>query len=231
MVATRVLTFRWSLLCALCHLKFVTYLSKNIICKVTCHIAKLTTVELKNLSDERVLHQFKQHQDHSAFSVLVERHRRYIVKRCYAHLRDEDDAEDVAQEVLIRLFTRAETYDSSAPFMPWLNTIIRNRCVDHINGDKRDLHQEISQKIEEMVEEAYDTDEVEKPTVEILEELLEQVGGDEKLLIWLKYRQGWTTQEIQQALSLKENTVKSKLKRSREKLQKLFADYRDSQAA
>ena len=188
-------------------------------------------MKLQELSDENVLHLFKQQQHPSAFSELVSRHRPYIVRRCYGYLKDEEDAQDVTQEVLIRLLTKSETYRSDAPFMPWLNTIIRNRCIDHLNQDKEALHQEISRKIEETIEEAYDTDEVDKPTVEILEELLEQVGGEEKLLLLLKYRQGWSVQDIQRSLDLNENTVKSKLKRSREKLRKLFANYRDDQAA
>ncbi len=186
-------------------------------------------MELQKLSDEKLLHLFKQQQHPSVFSELVRRHRPYIVTRCYGILKDKDDAQDVAQEVLIRLFTRSETYHSNAPFMPWLNIIIRNRCVDHLNGDKQDLHQEISRKIEETIEEEYDTDEVAKPTIEVLKELLEQVRGEEKLLICLKYRQGWSNKEIQQSLHLNENTVKSKIKRSCKKLQKLFLVYRDNQ--
>ncbi|MGB3852657.1 MAG: RNA polymerase sigma factor [Tunicatimonas sp.] len=188
-------------------------------------------MELNQLPDERLLGLFQQQQDHIIFSELVNRHRPYVVKRCFYYLKDQDDAQDVAQEVLIRLLTKSETYRSDAPFMPWLNTIIRNRCVDHLNQDKKELHQEISRKIEETIEEAYDTDEVDKPTVEILEELLEQVDGEEKLLLLLKYRQGWSVQDIQRSLSLNENTVKSKLKRSREKLRKLLTDYRNDQAS
>ena len=43
-------------------------------------------MELRKLSNERVLHLFKQQQDHATFSELVNRHRSYIVKHCYRYL-------------------------------------------------------------------------------------------------------------------------------------------------
>ena len=182
-------------------------------------------MKLQELSDEKVLHIFSQQKDPVIFEELVRCHQKRIVSRCYSYLKNRDDAQDVAQEVLIRLFTKADNYNSDAPFDPWLNTIIRNRCMDHIRQDKRELHEEVSRKIEESLLEDYDTEEVLKPTLEVLEELLEQVTSEEKLILFLKYRRKWSIQAIAQSLNVNENTVKSKIKRSWEKLQRLFLTY------
>ena len=66
-------------------------------------------------------------------------------------------------------------------------------------------------------------------TVEILEELLGQVSGEEKLLLLLKYEQGWSIQSIQQSMQLSESAVKVRLYRTREKLQKLLNQYKNRQ--
>lgn len=114
------------------------------------------------------------------------------------------------------------------PFKPWLNQIISNRCVDHIKQDKKELHQEISKKIADTIEEEIDAESVNRPTVEILEELMEKISGRNKLILTLKYKQHWSIKEIAQTLNLNENTVKSHLKRAREELQKLLDRYADS---
>jgi DNA-directed RNA polymerase specialized sigma24 family protein len=54
------------------------------------------------------------------------------------------------------------------------------------------------------------------------------MSGEDKLLLVLKYQQRWSVQAIQQLLNLNENTIKSRLKRNREKLQQLLAQYSES---
>ena len=179
-------------------------------------------------SDEELLRQFQQNQDPSLFSELVRRYTAHILKRCQQHLKNKEDAQDVSQEVLLRLLTKAHTYQAHLPFRPWLHQIIHNRCIDHIQQNKRRMHQEISSRISDTIEEIEDTEAVIRPTTEILEELLERISGEDKLLLVLKYQQRWSVQDIQQVLNLKENTIKSRLKRNREKLQQLMAQYSET---
>ena len=132
--------------------------------------------------------------------------------------------------MFLRLFTKSHTYKPDLPFKPWLNRIISNRCIDHLKQDKTELHQEISSKIADTLEEEIDTELANRPTTEILEELLERISGQDKLILTLKYKQHWSIKEIARALNLNENTVKSRLKRAREELQKLLAQYSNASA-
>ena len=185
-------------------------------------------MDLSTLPDEELFSQFKQDRSPDYFAELFRRHEPHVVDKCYRHLKDRDDAQDVSQEVFLRLFTKSHTYQAHLPFKPWLNRIISNRCKDHIKQDKTGLHQEISRKIADTLEEEIDTESVKRPTVEILEELLDKISGRNKLILTLKYKQHWSIKEIAQTLSLSENTVKSYLKRAREELQKLLDHYSDS---
>ena len=177
------------------------------------------------LSDEELLEEFKQNNDPKSFAELVRRHEVKIVERCYQRLKNREDAQDVSQEVFLRLLTKSHTFRAGLPFEPWLNTIINNRCRDHVKQDKAELHEEISNKIVDTLEEEIDTEEVDRPTVEILQKLLEQVSGEAKLILLLKYEQGWSIKTIQESLGLEESAVKQRLKRSRDKLRKLLDQY------
>lgn len=185
-------------------------------------------MDITTYSDEELLRQFQQNQDPSLFSELVRRYNSHILKKCQQHLKNKEDAQDVSQEVLLRLLTKAHTYQTHLPFRPWLHQIIHNRCMDHLQQNKQRVHQEISSKIVDTVEEIEDTEAVMRPTTEILEELLEKINGEDKLLLVLKYQQRWSVQTIQQVLDLNENTIKSRLKRNREKLQQLLIQYSDT---
>lgn len=182
-------------------------------------------MDLVTLSDEELLCEFKQYHSDKVFTELVRRHEPQVVRQCYRRLKSWDDAHDVAQEVFLRLFTKAHTYRSELPFGPWLSTIVNNRCRDHLRQDKAALHEEISGKILDTLEEEIDTEEVSRLTVEILQELLDQVSGEAKLILLLKYEQGWSVQAIHRSLSISEDAVKQRLKRSREKLKKLLDNY------
>ena len=68
------------------------------------------------------------------------------------------------------------------------------------------------------------------PTVELLEALMEKMSGQGKLVLLLKYYQGWSIKEIQRSLEVSESTVKMRLARSREKIQHLFNEHYRNQA-
>ncbi len=171
-------------------------------------------------SDEELLDTFKKTQNHHVFSEITRRYEQHVFKKCYSYLKDEDDLRDVSQEVFVRIFSRVNTYRTGAPVKPWLNTIVHNRCIDHIKQDKKAFHQEMSSKIVNTIVEELDVEEVNHPTTEILQEFLGKISGEEKLIFSLKYEQGWSIKAIAQYLKLNENTVKSRLKRTRREIAK-----------
>lgn len=181
-----------------------------------------THKEIATLSDEALARHFQQTTDSVLYTKLVTRHQAHIQKSCYRWLKNREDAQDVSQEVLLRVYTQIGTYRHEAPFSAWLRTIIRNRCVDHLRRDKKRMHQEISQKITENLAEELNTDGLETPLEEKLAGWLERFSGQEKTLLVLKYCGNWSYREIQQALGLTEGAAKIKLSRTKAKLQKLL---------
>jgi RNA polymerase sigma-70 factor, ECF subfamily len=68
--------------------------------------------------------------DESAFSELVERHRRELQVHCYRMLGSLDDAEDLTQETVLRAWRRRETFEGRSSFRAWLYRIATNACLD-----------------------------------------------------------------------------------------------------
>src|SRR5271169_411547 len=72
------------------------------------------------------------HGDIDAFEQLVQKYKHPIVNVIYRMLHDMDEAEDLAQNVFIRVFQSAGRYEVSAKFSTWIFTIARRLCLNEI---------------------------------------------------------------------------------------------------
>jgi RNA polymerase sigma-70 factor (ECF subfamily) len=70
--------------------------------------------------------------DDAAFAQLVEVYQRPVFNLCYRMLADPAEAEDAAQETLIRAYTRLATYDPNRKFSSWLLSIASHYCIDQL---------------------------------------------------------------------------------------------------
>ena len=77
--------------------------------------------------------------DNAAWEELVRQYHRRIYSICYRFTGSGDEAEDLTQDVFIRVYRTLGSYDSSrANFMTWVSTLTRNLLVDHFRKSKYD---------------------------------------------------------------------------------------------
>ena len=74
--------------------------------------------------------------DEGAFSVLVDRHRSAIVNLTYRYLKNRADAEDVAQEVFLRVYRARKRYQPKAKFTTWLYRVAVNASLNEVRSRK-----------------------------------------------------------------------------------------------
>jgi RNA polymerase sigma factor (sigma-70 family) len=75
--------------------------------------------------------------NYGRFDVLVNRHKTRMFRFLYLRLGDLDAAEDLTQEVFLRLFRAGPNADANGRVSTWLFTIARNCLVDHVRGQRR----------------------------------------------------------------------------------------------
>jgi len=179
-----------------------------------------------SIADEDIIEGLQSDFDPRLFSVLIERHRDTILKKCRNYTKDKVMAEDLVQDILIKVYLQLYTFKKDARFTTWLHAIIHNHCIDHLRKNRKKIHQQITEKLSEEVGEIIDLEEPlpEDISEEILNELLEQITPEGKMILLLKYKEKKSLKEIQLALHLNESAVKMRLKRAREKLQKLYRE-------
>src|SRR5580692_6300312 len=75
--------------------------------------------------------------DRAAFAQLVEKYKQPVMNFVYRSLRDETEAEDLAQNVFLQVFKSRARYKQTAKFSTWLFTIARNLCLNEIRRRSR----------------------------------------------------------------------------------------------
>lgn len=175
------------------------------------------------LSDKELIEEF-QGGDQVCFAVLLDRYKTHIYKKCLSYMKDKDSAADLSQEVLIKLFLKLPEFRNEAKFSTWLYSIIHHTCIDLLRKQKKNTQAIIQDKLAEEVYEIVEFDEEisEQSTMDILEELLDQLNPQEKLILVMKYKEKHHIKDIQLALGLSESAVKMRLKRSKAKLNSLY---------
>lgn len=75
--------------------------------------------------------------DKAAYTPLVERHYRSVFAICLGMLGNVHDAEDIAQDTMLKGFLKINELGNAAVFRPWIMQIARNRCIDFLRRQKR----------------------------------------------------------------------------------------------
>ena len=151
-----------------------------------------------------------------AFLELFSKYENQMYRIAFLHVKNENDALDVMQEVAYRTFKNIKTVKNPEYFKTWLTRITMNCAIDHIRNNSKIVQLETNY-LEEM-EEVTESYEREVLLRADLEELLEVLDSEEKNLILLKYYYEYSFQEIAELLKRPLGTVKSILYRALKKL-------------
>ena len=167
--------------------------------------------------------------DATAFTSLVERHRRELQVHCYRMLGSYTDAEDVVQETFLRAWRRLDTFDGSSLFRAWLYKIATNACLDMIRREHRRVRSigplaEVSWLEpfpDRLLDQASPDDEpdavvVARETIELAFLTTVQVlPPRQRAVLILRDVLGWTAAETAGALELSVAAANSALQRAR----------------
>lgn len=162
--------------------------------------------------------------DREALVQLLREIEDQVYRTAYYLLNHEQDALDVAQEALIRIYTKIHSYEEKAQFRTWVQRIVTNICIDKFRRNRPS----VSIDEHEMVFHAADNVEGEVLSAYAAEEIREAIGklpDHHRTVVVLRYLQDFSYNEIAESLGLPLNTVKSYLFRARQQLQVLLHDY------
>lgn len=143
---------------------------------------------------------------------VVEKYSDMIIRIAYQNLKNQSDAEDVAQEVFLKLM-REEEFEDEGHRKAWLIRVTINLC--------KDVNESAWNRKTEGLIETWET--VDREQLRVLDELWE-LPKDYRNVVYLYYYEELTIPEIAKILKRKENTISSWLTRARKKLKTILVE-------
>jgi RNA polymerase sigma factor (sigma-70 family) len=167
--------------------------------------------------------------EESAWEALLSEHTRSVYNLCYRFTGRYEDAQDLTQEIFIKIFQTLRTYDpAQGTFRTWMNRVARNHLVDHYRRTKKDratssLDDQLP-RLEQTPGPGEDaTARVEfRERKELLQIALSKLSPDLREAVILRDLQDLDYVEIAQVLSVPEGTVKSRINRGRVELARVL---------
>jgi len=170
--------------------------------------------------------------DVGSFEELIQPYQKKAFNIAYRMLGNVEDASDVTQEALIKIYKSLDKYQGKSSFSTWVYSIVNNTCIDYIRKNKKGnvvyLDQEIQAKDRSYKMEL--SDEMNTPeylfekqeTQKIVQDAINQLNVDHREIIVLRDINGFSYQEIATMLNCSEGTVKSRINRARGHLKVLL---------
>lgn len=161
--------------------------------------------------------------DQAAWDLIVRQYWRKVFNVAYKFVGKHDEAEDLAQDIFLKIFKSLDTFDSRANFQTWLISVSRNLCIDHYRSVRKER---------ETIDRDVDTNELapaarepgpiaaleQADRVALLRKALAALPATLRTAVLMRDIQELSYQEIADKLRLPEGTVKSRINRGRTEL-------------
>lgn len=177
-------------------------------------------------SDEALVESFVRHSNQQHFRMLIARYRMKVHSIALSVLgpRRTADAEEVAQEVFVRLYQKLDAFRGESKFSTWLYRMAFNQAIDHLRRSNRQHAEPLDDVAEISVEETAATAHQRTERAARVRAAIEQLPQSQRVITHLFYWLGYKTREIAEVIGTPENTVKVYLSRARARLAELLED-------
>tara|TARA_B100000900_G_C20493964_1_gene680786 strand:- start:233 stop:853 length:621 start_codon:yes stop_codon:yes gene_type:complete len=176
--------------------------------------------------------------DHAAFEEIVQRHRYAVVGTVAKMLGNHSEAEDIAQQVFLRLWKSAGRYKPTAKFTTFLFTITRNLVFNETRRKSRRGEQSLEEQADEWHQQ-FREEEHSQPDARLLElELREAVNRaiaslpkKQRMAVVLRRHENMSYEDIAAILGISVSAVKSQLFRARTTLRQMLGKFLGTSSA
>ena len=182
-------------------------------------------------SDEKLILRF-QEGDINAYNELVKRYKDRLLNFVFRYFNNVEQAEDVVQDTLIKLYTHASYYKNVAKFSTWIFTIAKNNALTELRKNKRKKTDslwtddgkfiDISSK-----EESLESKVQNEIAIDQLNKFLDEIPENFRIAVVLRDFQELSYEEISKILKIPIGTIKSRINRGRIQLAEKMKHFKE----
>ncbi|RMG28671.1 MAG: RNA polymerase sigma factor [Bacteroidetes bacterium] len=178
-------------------------------------------------TDEALVKELLETGNHSCFEQLYQRHVRQVYYQCFTYVKDEMIAQDLCQEVFIKVYDKLSQFQYKSSFTTWLYRVSRNVCLDYLRKHQKEMFEkdpaEGLQEPEAEVPAVADSELMELKSDQ-LQHIMDQLKIEEREILMMKYAYDWPIEEIAAVMDLSIPAVKMRLKRAKAKVKKRYEE-------
>jgi RNA polymerase sigma factor (sigma-70 family) len=176
------------------------------------------------LKDEELIRIYVNTQQNNCFEEIYNRYVNKVYRRCLSLTKDTAKAEDFTQDIFIRVIGNINRFGERSAFSTWLYAVSYNYCMDQLRQANRSGTIALNDDSDYDLADSSDGDVLEEQLCQ-LAQVMKTVSDEEINLLRLKYQEGLDIKDIARQFNLKDSAVKMRLKRTRDKIRRLYADY------
>jgi RNA polymerase sigma-70 factor (ECF subfamily) len=170
--------------------------------------------------------------DQVAWEQIVRQHWRKVFNVAYQFVGSHEQAEDLAQDIFLKIFRSLDTFDRRANFQTWLVSVSRNLCIDHyrsVRKERQTIDREVAaEDLAPVSATASPLAALEnRDLAALLRQALQTLPQSLRMAVLLRDIQELSYLEIAERLHLPEGTVKSRINRGRKELARQIQRLRD----
>lgn len=165
--------------------------------------------------------------DEDAFASLIRKYQKQVHAQALRQINDFQIAEDIVQEAFLQVYQRLNTLEDPKLFPKWLYVIVNRCCIAWLRKNRLQTEPLEETDISEIETEAYSryvaaehTETTTEAQRDLVQKLLAKLKESDREVITLHYFEEMTSAEIGTFLGVSENTIKSRLRRARQRLKK-----------
>ncbi|WP_040006205.1 RNA polymerase sigma factor [Fibrisoma limi] len=181
---------------------------------------------MESLRDEEIIETYYSSDPNVCFETLYTRYVNKVYRRCLSLTQDSARAEDFTHDIFLKVFAKLDRFQQRSSFSTWLYSVSHNYCMDQIR---------LSKRLDTVTMGADQSDEFDRADSEGAQDLddrhrqlqliMNGMAPEEKMMLELKYEKGLSIEDLAELYQATPSAVKMRLKRSRDKVNRLYQQH------
>jgi len=172
------------------------------------------------IADDHVLVQeFQETADRRYFEQLYDRYTDIVFRKCLSFLGGKESAEDVSQEIWVKVYFALPSFKGNAAFSSWLYRITTNQCINHLKKQKAFL------SLDALSDKGFDPPDEKEEMIKTVSnaqqvtQMLSRLSKEVKALLIMKYVEEYDYEEMTEITGLGISALKMQIFRAKKQLQ------------